>query len=129
MRDSDRKGATYGPGGWRSRRREERRPDVVAAVQAVAKRNVERLDPHPNWLGELLERYIYSKGGTFKINTSGPDTVWLKFGWRTAAGPVYIVVRADRHQNTYSALLDLCEQMEEVERGLRRPSPDAWHGR
>lgn len=129
MRDSDRKGATYGPGGWRSVRREQARPEVKRAVQLAAREGKREDGPAPAGTDNLLERYIYSKGGSYKVNPSGSDVLWHKFAWRVLGEPVYIVVRAARGQSTYSALVELCEQMEEVERGLRKPSPDRWNGR
>lgn len=129
MGDSTRKGATYESGGWRSVRREQARPEVRRAVQLAARGGTREDGPAPAGTDNLLERYCYSKGGSFKVNPSAADTLWLKIAWRVKDSPVYIVVRAQRGASLYAALVDLCEQMEEVERGLRQPSPDRWRGR
>lgn len=128
MSDAKR-GSTYGPGGWRSVRREQARPEVRRAVQSAARAGKSEDGPAPAGVENLLERYCWSKGGSYKVNPSGSDVLWHKFAWKVDGAPVYIVVRAQRGQSVYSALVDLCEQMEEVERGLRKPSPDRWTGR
>lgn len=129
MGDSTRKGTTYDAGGWRSQRREKARPEVRLAVQLAAREGRSADGPAPSGETCLLERYIWSKGGSYKVNPSGADVLWHKFAWRVGTEPVYIVVRQRRGTSLYAALVDLCEQMEEVERGLRKPSPDRWHGR
>lgn len=127
-REALEKTTTYGPGGWRSRKRVEVRADVRRAVQ-VAARGGEREDgPAPSGESLLLERYIFSKGGSFKANPGKNGGVWYKASWAAGEQRVYVLVWGERNTSLYAALVDLCEVLQEVEWGLRKASPDRWGG-
>jgi hypothetical protein len=126
--EAQEKGAPYGPGGWRSRARVQSRPDVVRAVQMAA-RGGERADgPAPAGDAKLLEAYVVPLSGSVKANPDKKGRWWYKLAWATPTGRVYLASSYDGPVTFYAALVDLCEQLEECHRGLRKPSPDRYTG-
>lgn len=121
-------GTAYGPGGWRSRRREAVRPEIRRAVALVA-RDGEREDgPAPGGDAKLLAHYVGPLLGRFSATADRRGRWWYKIGWRVAGDPVYIAVSYDTPTSAFAALVDLCELLEEIARGLRKPSPDVYRG-
>lgn len=126
--EAQEKGATYGSGGWRSRRRETSRGDVRDAV-ALAARGGLRVDgPAPAGCAKLLAAYLAPLQGRFSANPDAQGRWWYKFAWKTPTGRVYIAASYDESVVLFAAIADLCEQVEEIKRGLRKPSPDKYPG-
>lgn len=120
------KSTNYGPGGWRSRKRQASRPDVVRAVQMAARGGKGEDAPVVAGDAALLAHYVAPLGGSFKANYGKDGRWWYKIAWKAAGNPVYLASSYDASVTCYGALVDLCEQLEEVKRGLRKPSPDRF---
>lgn len=123
-REAPESGGTYGPGGWRSRARQKSRPEVCLAVALAARRGLRADGPAPAASGHLLEAYVEPLRGSYAANYGKDGRWWHKVAWWTPTGPVYLAVSYETCVETSVALFDLCEQIEEVKRGLRKPSPD-----
>lgn len=126
--EAQEKGVTYGPGGWRSRARTKSRPDVTAAVARAARGGDREDGPAPAGDAKLLEAYVAPLRGRLSINQDAKGRWWFKLGWSTPTGRVYLAASYDAAVTAFCGLVDLCEQLEEVKRGLRKPSPDRWPG-
>lgn len=74
----------------------------------------------------LMAHYLGPIGGSVKVNPGRDGRWWYKLAWKAAGNPVYLAASYDAPVSLYAALVDLCEQYEEVLRGLRKPSPDRW---
>lgn len=123
------KASTSGTGGWRSYRRREARPDVRALVQSVAREGKPIEAPAPCGRELLLERFVWSKSGSYKINLGRDGQLWHKASWPQGPHIVYVIVQSERPGNSFAALVDLCELVLECEWGLRKPSVDKWASR
>ena len=122
------KGVPYGPGGWRSRARQASRPDVVRAVQMAARGGEREDGPVLAGDAKLLAHYVAPLVGSVKSNPAKDGRWWYKLAWGTPTGRVYLAASYDAPVSFYAALVDLCEQLEECHRGLRKPSPDRYTG-
>lgn len=122
------KDTAYGPGGWRSRARVKSRPSVTSAVARAARDGVREDGAAPAGDAKLLEAYVAQVHGRVSINPDAKGRWWYKLGWSTPTGRVYLACSYDGAVPLFAALADLCEQLEEVKLGLRKPSPDRYTG-
>lgn len=123
------KASTSPAGGWRSYKRREVRPDVRAMVQDVARDGQPVGSAAPCGRERLLERFVWSKAGAYKVNLGRDGQLWHKASWPQGPSIVYVVVSGARDASGFAALVDLCELVLECEWGLRKPSIDRWSTR
>lgn len=82
--------------------------------------------PAPAAAGHLLAHYVAPLRGRYSVNQAADGTWWHKIAWATPTGRVYLAVSDPTSSDPAVMLQPLCEQMEEVKRGLRSPSPDRF---
>lgn len=107
--------------------KQEASAEVRAFVDHVA-RFVDEASPLglPN-IDRLLAHYFQMQARKLRYDPGPEGDFGLKAYWYQGEQRVYIFVWIDTGCGFFYGLRQLCERLEECNRGLRKPSPDTWN--
>lgn len=111
---------------WSWRRRTEVHKEARDQVDFVA-----RYDEATDKLGlplvtRLYESYFLHHDRKLTVTPGKHGAAWWKAGWENEAGKWYVLVWEAPGHTVESAIRDLCEVIEEVRLGFRKPSRDVY---
>lgn len=75
----------------------------------------------------LMGHYFQETGYSFRAIYEQDGSAWYKCGITAPDGrKYYLLVKKKREDLHSTALINLCEKIEEMHRGSLKPSPDVW---
>lgn len=124
--------AKRGPDGkrtpWYSKRAEEAHAKAQAAVRSVGYVRTDTGGTVVDY-DALVGIYFNESGYTLRVTPGADGEAWYKCRIPGNSGEAYyLLVHKHKHAPDSSALVDLCEKIEQMWRGDLDPSPDVWKG-
>lgn len=113
---------------WFSKKAEEAHQEAAATVRRIG---IVTLDTGRTIVDcdALVGLYFAEEGYSLRIIHDKDGAAWYKCGITNRDGEKYYLLVSKHKSETHStALLNLCEKIEEMWRGYLKPSPDTWKG-